>query len=118
MNAGVAVTNLGIGTWIVLAAIVVGKPVGILAATALAVTAGLKTPPGITWRDLTVLGLVAAIGFAVALFFATAAFAPGSALEQTKMGALLSFIAAALACGAAAVLRIGRWSPREPVTDR
>ncbi len=40
---------------------------------------------------------VAGIGFTVALFFATAAFKPGPELDQTKMGALFSFIAAPLA---------------------
>ena len=65
-------------------------------------------PAGVTWRDLTVLGLVAAIGFTVALFFATAAFPAGELLDQTKMGALLSFSAAIVAVTAAFLLRIGR----------
>jgi NhaA family Na+:H+ antiporter len=40
---------------------------------------------------------VASIGFTVSLFFATAAFPGGPALAETKMGALLSFVAAPLA---------------------
>ena len=60
-NAGVAFTSIGIGTWVVLVAILVGKPVGILAATALAVRSGLRRPVGVTWRDLVVIGLVAAM---------------------------------------------------------
>lgn len=110
VNAGVAFTNIGIGTWVVLLAILVGKPVGILAATALAVRSGLRRPVGVTWRDVAVLGIVAGIGFTVALFFATAAFPAGAALDQTKMGALFSFVAAFLALGAGAMLRTGRWS--------
>jgi len=55
-----------------------------------------------------VLGVVAAIGFTVALFFATAAFPAGELLDQTKMGALLSFSAAILAGMAALLLRVGR----------
>jgi NhaA family Na+:H+ antiporter len=43
------------------------------------------------------LGIAASIGFTVSLFFAVAAFPPGSLLAQTKMGALLSFSAAPLA---------------------
>lgn len=88
-------------TWIVLLAILIGKPIGILAATALATRTGLKRPVGVTWRDLGVIGLVAAIGVTVALFFATAALPPGAELDQTKMGALFSFAAALLAVGAA-----------------
>jgi hypothetical protein len=40
------------------------------------------------------------------LFFATAAFDGGAALAQTKMGALLSFIAAPLALIVARVCRV------------
>ena len=41
--------------------------------------------------------MAASIGFTVSLFFATAAFPEGAALAETKMGALLSFVAAPLA---------------------
>jgi NhaA family Na+:H+ antiporter len=108
VNAGVEVTSVGAGTWIVLTAILLGKPIGIVSCTALSVAAGLHRPAGVTWRDLTVLGVVAAIGFTVALFFATAAFPAGKLLDQTKMGALLSFSAAIVALIAAFLLRVGR----------
>ena len=108
VNAGVEVTSVGTGTWIVLAAILLGKPIGIVSCTALSVAAGLHMPAGVTWRDLTVLGVVAAIGFTVALFFATAAFPAGELLAETKMGALLSFSAAIVAAAAAFLLRVGR----------
>jgi hypothetical protein len=45
----------------------------------------------------TKFGVAASIGFTVSLFFATAACPPGAALAETKMGALLSFVAAPLA---------------------
>jgi NhaA family Na+:H+ antiporter len=48
-------------------------------------------------RHLILVGCVASIGFTVSLFFATAAFPIGEALTQTKMGALLSLVAAPLA---------------------
>jgi NhaA family Na+:H+ antiporter len=108
VNAGVQVSDVGPGTWVVLAAIVLGKPIGILSTTAMSVAAGLHLPAGVTWRDMTVVGIIAGIGFTVALFFATAAFPPGSLLDQTKMGALLSFSAALLALVAARVLEVGR----------
>jgi NhaA family Na+:H+ antiporter len=114
VNAGVAVTSSGPGTWIVLGAILLGKPIGIVSMTAVSVAIGLQRPTGVTWRDLTVLGLVAAIGFTVALFFATAAFPAGELLEQTKMGALLSFSAAFIAMGAAFLLRAGRFQRVAP----
>lgn len=111
VNAGVPVTSAGPGTWIVLAAILLGKPIGIVLSTALCVAAGLHRPVGVTWRDMTVVGIIAGIGFTVALFFATAAFPPGDLLDQTKMGALLSFSASLLAIAVAFVLRVGRMAP-------
>lgn len=103
VNAGVTVTSVGPGTWIVLAAILLGKPLGIVLSTALCVWAGLQKPAGVTWGDLTIVGIIAGIGFTVALFFATAAFPPGELLDQAKMGALLSFSASVLAFLAAAL---------------
>jgi Na+:H+ antiporter, NhaA family len=96
-NAGVAFAQIGPGTYYVVAALLVGKPVGILLFAAGAQLVGARLPSGLRFRDLTVLGVVASIGFTVSLFFATAAFAPGSELDQTKMGALLSFVAAPIA---------------------
>jgi NhaA family Na+:H+ antiporter len=80
--------------------------------TALCVARGLHKPAGVTWREIVVVGMIAGIGFTVALFFATAAFPPGELLDQTKMGALLSFSASAFAIGAAFLLRVGRFRPR------
>jgi NhaA family Na+:H+ antiporter len=107
-NAGVQVSDVGPGTWIVLAAIVAGKPLGIVLTTAASVASGLHLPAGVTWRDMIVVGIIAGIGFTVALFFATAAFPPGELLDQTKMGALLSFSAALLAFVAARALSVRR----------
>ena len=109
INAGVPVSAVGPGTWIVLAAILLGKPIGIVLSTALCVAAGLHKPVGVTWRDMVVLGTIAGIGFTVALFFATAAFPPGELLDETKMGAMLSFSAALLATVTAFVLGVGRF---------
>jgi NhaA family Na+:H+ antiporter len=113
VNAGVAVTSVGPGTWIVLTAIMVGKPVGILAVTGLSVAAGLHRPAAVTWADMTTIGFIAGIGFTVALFFATASFPPGLLLDQTKMGALLSFSSAAIAWVAARALGT-RTVPEKP----
>ena len=109
VNAGVPFNQVGPGTWAVLVAILVGKPLGILLAVAPAVKAGFRLPDRLSWADLTVVALAAAIGFTVALFFATAAFPPGDHLDQTKMGALLSVGSAVVAVVAARVLRVGRF---------
>lgn len=108
VNAGVQVSDVGPGTWVVLAAILLGKPIGIVLTTGVSVAAGLHLPAGVTWRDMTIVGIIAGIGFTVALFFATAAFPPGDLLDQTKMGALLSFSAALVAVVAARALKVTR----------
>jgi NhaA family Na+:H+ antiporter len=96
-NAGVALSSVGDATWMVLVSLLVGKPAGIVLMTFLAITFGLRAPGGLRYRDVLVIGVAAGIGFTVALFFATAAFPPGPALDQAKMGALLSFLAFPLA---------------------
>ena len=99
VNAGVALSSVGPATWLVMFSLVIGKPAGILITTALAVAAGLRKPPRMSYVEVLVVGITAGIGFTVALFFATAAFPPGSVLDHAKMGALLSFCAAPIAIG-------------------
>jgi NhaA family Na+:H+ antiporter len=82
-----------------------GKPIGILLFTRVALLTGAHLPRDLRIADLITLGLAASIGFTVSLFFATAAFSEGRALAETKMGALLSFMAAPLALVASRVLR-------------
>ena len=97
VNAGVAFSAVGTGTWLVLAGLIIGKPVGIFFMTWFAVRVmGLKMPEGMNYRHVVTLGMIAAIGFTVALFVSTAAFPPGSTLDSVKMGALGSFGAAGL----------------------
>jgi NhaA family Na+:H+ antiporter len=109
VNAGVPLTGVGVGTWIVLAALLAGKPFGILLSVAAAQWVGLHRPPGVSWRDMLVLGVTAGIGFTIAMFFATAAFPSGRLLGETKMGALISISAAALAIILARALHVGRF---------
>ena len=111
VNAGVPLLQFGAGTWGVLLGLLAGKPLGIVAAVALSVVAGLRLPERFRWRDLAVVGCASGIGFTVALFFASAAFPRGSLLDETKIGALLSVGGAGIAFLAAMVLRAGRFAP-------
>jgi NhaA family Na+:H+ antiporter len=110
VNAGVPLANAGAGTWIVLVAILLGKPLGIGLFTLAGRVMSLELPGVLRWQDVIVVGLVAAIGFTVALFFATAAFPPGDLLDQTKMGALMSLGAAGVSIAAARILGVGRFA--------
>ena len=113
VNAGVRFDRIGMGTWIVLGSLLVGKPVGILLVALLTRATGWLMPAGLSYRDVLVVGCTAGMGFTVALFFCTAAFPEGELLEQTKMGALFSFAAGPIAAIAAATLRVGRFARRE-----
>ena len=113
-NAGVPFERIGPGTYYVLAGLLLGKPIGILLFANVARLAGASFPPGLRPGDLLVVGVAASIGFTVALFFATAAFPGGTALAETKMGALLSVVAAPLAI---VVARIVGTSTRRPTLD-
>jgi NhaA family Na+:H+ antiporter len=96
-NAGVELSSVGPGTWMVVSSLIIGKPLGIVALSLLGVALGLRVPGNLSIRALTLLGIMAGIGFTVALFFATAAFPLGDELNQVKMGALFSFLAFPLA---------------------
>jgi NhaA family Na+:H+ antiporter len=95
LNAGVVFGAVDTATYLVLAGLLIGKPLGIWGFGVFAAK-GLRLgmPRGLRTRDLTVIGFAAAIGFTVALFVATVAFPPGAAQDAAKMGALASFVAA------------------------
>jgi NhaA family Na+:H+ antiporter len=112
-NAGVAFSAMGLATGLVTVGLLIGKPIGIVLLTFIAVRLfKLEMPTGMNYRDLTVLGIMAGIGFTVALFIATVAFQPGAILDSAKMGALFSFFASVLAFIVALILRVGKYSPK------
>jgi NhaA family Na+:H+ antiporter len=108
VNAGVPVSSVGTVTWLIMASLIIGKPLGVVSLTWLAERVGFRRATGLDYGDLTVMGIAAGIGFTVALFFTTAAFPPGATLDQAKMGALLSFAAFPLTILAGRLLRTGR----------
>ncbi|GGC11852.1 Na(+)/H(+) antiporter NhaA [Marinobacterium zhoushanense] len=76
---------------------VLGKPVGILTFSWLAVRAGIATrPPDLSWRLLSGGALLAGIGFTMALFIANLAFGP-SQIDSAKLGILLASVSSAIA---------------------
>lgn len=94
-NAGVGLgsaTFEGDGAWTfvgIAAGLVIGKPLGIVGFSWLAQRVGLVTfPRGITLVHMTVVGIVAGIGFTMAIFIAQLAFVPGPLLETAKLAVL------------------------------
>lgn len=106
VNAGVPLASVGPITWIIAASLIVGKPIGIVATTALAERVGFRRAADLHYRGLITLGVAAGIGFTVALFFTTAAFPRGAVLDEAKMGALFSFFGAPVAIGVGWLLRV------------
>lgn len=106
-NAGVVFSAIGDATWLVLAGLIVGKPIGVLLMGALAaVVFRLGLPQGMRVIDLLIIGFVAAIGFTVSLFISAVAFAPGEVQDAAKMGALFSFGAVFLSIGVAKIIGV------------
>ncbi|MCY4300584.1 MAG: Na+/H+ antiporter NhaA [Aestuariivita sp.] len=108
-NAGVQFSAIGDATWLVLAGLIVGKPVGILIfGWFAAIPLKLGIPDGMRIIDLVVIGCVAAIGFTVSLFIAAIAFEPGPVQDAAKMGALFSFGAAIISILAGKICRVDK----------
>ena len=104
-NAGVSLTSgpLDPTSWRVVAAVaiglVVGKPVGVFLACWLALRLRIAAlPAGTGLRHLVVLGVVAGVGFTMALFIAKLAFADATLLAAAKTGVLMASAIAAV-CG-------------------
>jgi NhaA family Na+:H+ antiporter len=73
----------------VFAGLVVGKPVGVVAFTWLAVRFGVgRLPERTTWGHIVGIGATAGIGFTVALFVAALSFDDADLLRSAKLGIL------------------------------
>lgn len=73
----------------ILVALVIGKPVGVFLATFLAVKTGLcSLPQGVNWAGVVLVGLLAGIGFTMAIFVGGLAFSDAALLGAAKMGIL------------------------------
>lgn len=96
-NAGVSLRGLSLdhgNATVALGAavgLVVGKPVGVLIACAIALRLRVATlPRGLGARHLVTLGVVAGVGFTMALFIAQLAFRDAAMLSAAKLGVLLA----------------------------
>ncbi|KPN64475.1 sodium/proton antiporter, NhaA family (TC 2.A.33.1.1) [Aliiroseovarius crassostreae] len=114
LNAGVEFNAISEATWLVLAGLIIGKPVGILLFGWLAAyPMRLGLPAGMRTMDLVVVGFVSAIGFTVSLFVASVAFPAGAVQDAAKMGALFSFGAVFLSFAAGKLLSVQKQHSEE-----
>jgi NhaA family Na+:H+ antiporter len=78
-------------------ALVLGKPVGIVLASWIAVRLGLcRLPPGVTWPGILLIGCLGGIGFTMSIFIANLAFSDEVLLGAAKAGVLLASLTAAI----------------------
>ncbi|EOG3622675.1 Na+/H+ antiporter NhaA [Pseudomonas putida] len=104
-NAGVSLSGADLSSetsrWVMMAvaaALVAGKPLGIVSVSWLMVRLGwCALPAEVNWRGIMLIGLLAGIGFTMSIFIANLAFVDPAALGAAKLGVLsASVIAAAL----------------------
>ena len=100
-NAGVALGGDAVGRLVepigmgIVLGLVLGKPVGVLLMSWLAVRLGwADLPDGVNWRMITGVGFLAGIGFTMALFITDLAFKDAAAIDAAKIGILFASFAA------------------------
>ncbi|MCZ2328442.1 Na+/H+ antiporter NhaA [Bartonella sp. F02] len=95
-NAGVSFANFDLSSntsFLIVAGIIVGlfigKPLGIITASYLAVKSGLcRLPPNTTWAGILLIGSLAGIGFTMSIFVSMLAFKDIVQLDSAKIGVL------------------------------
>jgi len=95
----------------IIAGLVIGKPLGILAASALAVASRLAVKPkAYSWAQLAGAGALGGIGFTMSLFIAGEAFPAEADFEAAKIAVFIASIVSAIA-GVTLLAIAGRNAP-------
>jgi NhaA family Na+:H+ antiporter len=96
----------------IMAGLMIGKPVGLAGASALAVWLGIAEKPGdYSWRQMIGAGALAGIGFTMSLFIAGQAFADPSEFAAAKIAVFAASVLSSLI--GVAIL----WNAPRPVAD-
>ena len=98
-NAGVEIKLGGVEVPVmgaVALALIFGKPIGIFLFSVLAVKVGVSVKPSYSWKILWGGGMLAGIGFTMALFVASLAFDVGDRQDSAKLGILMGSFCAAI----------------------
>jgi Na+:H+ antiporter, NhaA family len=103
-NAGVPLTGLSLGTLLaplplgIAGGLFLGKQVGVLTATWVAVRLGFgKLPPGANWLHIYGVALLTGIGFTMSLFIGTLAFDAVAENAAVRIGVLTGSLLSAIA---------------------
>ncbi len=114
MAAGVDLRSIGIDSALtepvaigIILGLVLGKPIGVLLGAWITATfTRASLAPGIAWRDISAIGVLAGIGFTVALLIAELGYEENLLLlESSKLAILVASLVAAILAGIALTLR-------------
>src|SRR4029078_4314901 len=108
-NAGVLWRGVDTGTWAVLVASLVGRPLGVLRIAAGAMLLGLQPRRYLCWPELIVAAFIGSVGAAFALFLSTAVFPDGPLLTEAKLGAIATVAGVPMAFVVARAMQVGRF---------
>jgi NhaA family Na+:H+ antiporter len=103
-NAGIEITSQGVRaasrsaiTWGIIAGLVIGKPLGIVISTRIAVRTRLADRPAdAQGREMVGIGAAAGIGFTVALFITELAFTDPAQRTDAKLAIVVASVTAAV----------------------
>ena len=109
-NAGVEFAAIGVATWLVLTALVIGKTCGIFSMGMLGRKLGYPLPSHVGKKELLLVGIIGGLGLTVALFVAGEAFTDPVIQGAAKMGALFSAGAGVLAFVVGRLMKVRRMS--------
>lgn len=118
VNAGVSFGEINGLSWIIVASLIIGKVVGIVGFSSVAVKLGFPLPAGMSMGHLIVTSCVAGLGLTVALFVCGQAFVDESLRAAAKMGAVFSVGAAAVALAVKLILQVPSEFPAEETDGR
>ncbi len=84
--------------WGIVLGLVIGKPLGIVGFSKLAVKMGVaQLPTGVTWLQMAAVGTLAGIGFTVSIFISSLAFGDPVHLMEAKTAVLVASLIAGVA---------------------
>jgi NhaA family Na+:H+ antiporter len=79
------------------AGLFLGKQIGVMGATVLAVKTGFaRLPEGVTWRHIYGIAALTGVGFTMSLFIGSLAFGADDEMNAVRLGVLLGSVVSGL----------------------
>jgi len=98
INSGAAASLLSSNSLGIILGLVLGKPLGIVALSAIAVRFGIGSlPPDVSWNGIVATSILGGVGFTMSIFITLLAFGDAATIEQSKIAIICGSTAAGLA---------------------